>query len=196
MGSKVGRRGAGDAREDPRRRARIVRDEGDEAVTMRKIAEKIDYSATALYTHFADKESLLRELCDADFLALRHAFDEDRRGSPTRSNGCGRWGGPTSRSRCEYPNHYRLMFMTPHPEQAPDRERGRAGQPRPGRLRLPASDGRRGAWRRGGSARSRRRRPVAQVVWSGVHGVVVAPHGQGQRPLARLAAGRGDGAGL
>src|SRR5258706_4035211 len=41
--------------------------EGYEAVTMRKIAERIEYSATAIYQHFEDKETLLAELCRHDF---------------------------------------------------------------------------------------------------------------------------------
>ena len=39
--------------------------EGYEAVTMRRIADRIEYSPTAIYFHFKDKESLVRELCDA-----------------------------------------------------------------------------------------------------------------------------------
>src|SRR6476661_2576088 len=44
--------------------------EGYEAVTMRKIAERIEYSPTAIYLHFKDKESVLREICEVDFLSL------------------------------------------------------------------------------------------------------------------------------
>lgn len=72
---------------------------GYEAVTMRKIAAKIDYTATALYTHFADKESLLLALCDADFLALRHAFDRIAQIVDPIERLRTSWGGLTSRSR-------------------------------------------------------------------------------------------------
>ena len=43
---------------------------GVDAVTMREIAKRIDYSATSIYSHFADKEAVLRAICDTDFLAL------------------------------------------------------------------------------------------------------------------------------
>jgi AcrR family transcriptional regulator len=46
---------------------------GFEAVTMRMIAEKIEYSPTAIYVHFADKESLMRELSALDFRSLSAA---------------------------------------------------------------------------------------------------------------------------
>ncbi len=88
--------------------------EGYEAVTMRKIANRIEYSPTAIYLHFKDKESVLRELCDADFIALARQFAK-----------IGRIADPVERLRkaahaytefgLEHPNHYQLMFMTPHP---------------------------------------------------------------------------------
>ena len=43
---------------------------GVQAVTMREIAKRIDYSATSIYQHFEDKASLIRAICDTDFLAL------------------------------------------------------------------------------------------------------------------------------
>ena len=88
--------------------------EGYDAVTMRKIAEKIEYSPTAIYFHFRDKEALLQELCDTDFAALAGEFQK-----------IAEVGDPIERLRqighayvsfaLGYPNHYRLMFMTPHP---------------------------------------------------------------------------------
>jgi len=88
--------------------------EGYEAVTMRRVAEKIEYSPTAIYFHFRDKETLLREICDADFLTLGHSIAE-----------AGRIDDPIGRMKAtglayvrfglEFPNHYQLMFMTPHP---------------------------------------------------------------------------------
>ena len=44
--------------------------EGFENVSMRKIAEKIEYSPTAIYLHFKDKEALVHELCLHDFRVL------------------------------------------------------------------------------------------------------------------------------
>src|SRR5262245_13910881 len=43
---------------------------GYEAVTMRKIADRIEYSPTALYFHFKDKNELVRALCQHDFQAF------------------------------------------------------------------------------------------------------------------------------
>src|SRR5690348_813306 len=47
---------------------------GFDAVTMRKVADKIEYTPTAIYFHFKDKEALVRELCTNDYLALATKF--------------------------------------------------------------------------------------------------------------------------
>jgi AcrR family transcriptional regulator len=86
---------------------------GVEAVSMREIAKRIGYSATTIYSHFRDKEALLRAICDTDFLALANAL-----------NGIMAIQDPVERMimlgrgyvsfALNYPNHYRLMFMNPH----------------------------------------------------------------------------------
>jgi len=48
--------------------------EGYAQTSMRKIADKIGYTATAIYHHFADKDALLNELCLNDFRALGEAL--------------------------------------------------------------------------------------------------------------------------
>src|SRR5271166_6658466 len=88
--------------------------EGYDGVSMRKVAEKIEYSPTAIYVHFADKEDLFRELCHQDFARLAEVFQ-----------GAAMPLDPVERLKhigrtyvefgVRYPNHYKLMFMTPHP---------------------------------------------------------------------------------
>ncbi len=50
--------------------------EGYEAVTMRRVAEKIEYSPTAIYMHFKDKAALIRELCAHDFLRFTETLNK------------------------------------------------------------------------------------------------------------------------
>src|SRR5579863_5606154 len=50
--------------------------DGYEAVTMRKIAERIAYTPTALYFHFKDKEDLMQELCREDFFTFATHFQK------------------------------------------------------------------------------------------------------------------------
>src|SRR5438270_10585542 len=51
----------------------LFAENGFEAVTMRMIADQIEYSPTAIYVHFADKDSLMRELCAGDFRSMSAA---------------------------------------------------------------------------------------------------------------------------
>jgi len=44
--------------------------EGYENVSMRKIADKIEYSAATIYTYFKDKDDILDCLCEETFLKL------------------------------------------------------------------------------------------------------------------------------
>ena len=97
---------------------------GYEAVTMREIARRIEYSPTALYGHFEDKETLVRELCRQDFGAFAQAFlaNVASTGDPAERL-C--HAGMVYLSFAEhYPEHYRLMFLTEVPEAPPtDAER-------------------------------------------------------------------------
>jgi AcrR family transcriptional regulator len=145
--------------------------EGVESVSMRKIAEKIGYSATTLYIYFKDKESLLHELCDRDFGTLQESFKN-----------IGRISDPIERLRklgqayiafaLEYPSHYRLLFMTPHDPPCGDDEyeieRGNPDQDSYAFLRATvvealASNVFRDEYQDADL--------VSQVVWSALHGV-------------------------
>ncbi len=54
----------------------LLIEQGLEWFSMRKLAAKIDYTPTAIYFHFPDKESLLLELIASDSLAFRAALGQ------------------------------------------------------------------------------------------------------------------------
>jgi len=86
--------------------------EGVESVTMRRIADRIEYSPTAIYFHFRDKDALLAELCDSDFREFAHGFAEIARilNPVERLRAAGRAYVDFGINN---PSHYRVMFMTP-----------------------------------------------------------------------------------
>src|SRR5258708_12891250 len=88
--------------------------EGYDAVTMRRIAERIEYSPTAIYFHFKDKEALMGELCAVDFYTLATQLTKIARVEDPLER-MRRIGQAYAGFAAEFPNHYRLMFMTPHP---------------------------------------------------------------------------------
>jgi len=93
--------------------------EGYDAVTMRKIAEKIEYSATAIYQHFADKDTLVAELCRHDFRNFATHFGRAAAVEDPVLRLCAS-GRAYFDFAAEYPQHYRLMFMAGHPDVSPE----------------------------------------------------------------------------
>ena len=92
---------------------------GVEAVTMREIAKRIGYSATSIYLHFADKEALLRAVCDTDFLALATSL-KDIMLITDPVERMKALGSGYAQFALSHPNHYRLMFMTTRIHHNPD----------------------------------------------------------------------------
>jgi AcrR family transcriptional regulator len=90
----------------------LFANEGVESVTMRRIADRIEYSPTAIYFHFKDKEALLAELCDCDFRAFAHEFIEISK-IPDPVERLRAAGQAYVAFGLNHPSHYRLMFMTP-----------------------------------------------------------------------------------
>ena len=88
--------------------------EGYEGVSMRKVAEKIEYSPTAIYVHFADKEELFRELCHQDYARLAEVFQSSVMSTDPLER-LKQIGAIYIDFGTRYPNHYKFMFMTPHP---------------------------------------------------------------------------------
>ncbi|MGC4038521.1 MAG: TetR/AcrR family transcriptional regulator [Chitinophagaceae bacterium] len=56
----------------------IVKEEGWPALSMRKIADKIDYTAPTIYEYFSNKEALLQELTRMGYIKLAVKMEEAR----------------------------------------------------------------------------------------------------------------------
>lgn len=93
--------------------------EGVESVTMRRIADRIEYSPTAIYFHFKDKEALLAELCDYDFRNFAHGFAVIAQ-IPDPVERLRAAGKSYVEFGLANPSHYRVMFMTPKPPHKVD----------------------------------------------------------------------------
>jgi AcrR family transcriptional regulator len=103
--------------------------EGYEGVSMRRVADKIEYSPTAIYVHFADKEELFRELCHQDYARLAQVFQSSVI-STDPVNRLKQIGAIYADFGARYPNHYKFMFMTPHPpHEFDEQDREMLGNP-------------------------------------------------------------------
>lgn len=144
---------------------------GYEATTMRAIAKRIEYTPTAIYHHFRNKEALLDELCAEDFRALARAFQR-----------IGRVPDPIERLKhiCEAyvefgvtnPTHYRFMFMLPRPpvtEETRAKFRSDPSQDAYAFLRQTCAEA-----IEKGRIREEYKDPdeLAQMLWAGAHGII------------------------
>ena len=98
----------------------FLRDEAGR-ISMRRLAEKIDYSIGTIYLHYPSKDALLNALVEESFAKLSQALRKTRRQDPVETLRAGlkayvRFG-------LRYPNHYRFAFMRrpkPGPYQTHD----------------------------------------------------------------------------
>ncbi|MCP3141470.1 TetR/AcrR family transcriptional regulator [Pyxidicoccus xibeiensis] len=104
--------------------------EGYEAVTMRRVAEKIEYSATAIYVHFKDKAALIRELCAHDFLRFAETLNKVARVQDPMER-LRKLGRAYIAFAQEHPTTYRLLFMQRHPPDFEDADHGGIQQGNP-----------------------------------------------------------------
>jgi AcrR family transcriptional regulator len=94
--------------------------EGYEGVSMRRVAEQIEYSPTTIYLYFKDKSDLMFEICQETFAKLRKQLEGlvKKDGDPLATLRRG------LRAYVEFglkhPQHYIATFVMPHGQQDPE----------------------------------------------------------------------------
>ncbi len=148
---------------------RIFVADGYEGATIRKIADEVGVSSTALYMHFPDKGCILLEISERTISQLLER-NREIAGKPIDAgarvrlmlDSYMRWG-------LEHPNAYQLVFSGPNPVSPDNGEvvadlSARCYDIFSGVVREVAADGR----LRSGTADS-----AAQALWASCHGVVM-----------------------
>jgi AcrR family transcriptional regulator len=143
--------------------------EGYENVSMRRIADKIEYSPTTIYLYFKDKAELLEQVCHETFARLSHVLArlEELPGDPVELLKRGlvayvKFG-------LENPHHYRATFMMPIPDEFDEEKLANPDSPG-----MQAFDFlRRRVYDCIAAGRFRKVDPelLSQTLWAGVHGV-------------------------
>jgi AcrR family transcriptional regulator len=146
----------------------LLLEQGDAGFSLRKIAERIGYSATTIYRYFRNRDDLIFAVTEEGFrrfgIALQEAFDSENE--------------PLERVRAlgrayidfgiENPVYYRVMFMLrPHllTERQPDANEARIDSF--GLLRAAVEQA-----VRSGATGPRDAEAVSDALWAVVHGVV------------------------
>lgn len=88
--------------------------EGYASVSMRKIADKIEYSPTTIYLYFKDKTDLLNQICEETFGKLIETVAAiEAKSSDTPVNCLQKGMRAYIEFGLKYPNHYEVTFITP-----------------------------------------------------------------------------------
>ncbi len=159
----------------------LLLSDGFHGFSMRKLAARVNYTATAIYSHFPDKEALLGELVEREFMKFRRAFDLTAK-----------IVDPIERLRkkgltfvefaLDRPDAFKFLFMNTQVEAFPKIgliERGNPAQDCYAYLRSTVSEG-----LAAGRFRPEFRDPdmLAQLFMSGVHGIVAMHIARGKDP--------------
>ena len=150
--------------------------EGVEGVTMRALADAIEYSPPVIYAHFRDKEAIIQELCYRQLRELAKAFATFGDLDPMER--LRRIGYIYADFAVEHPSHFRFLFLTPHPLPTDGEEVGK-GDPQQNAyafLRQTVKDGlAAGVFRPEYTDADE----IAQMCWASAHGLVALQNVKG-----------------
>jgi AcrR family transcriptional regulator len=92
----------------------LFSEEGYEATSMRKIAERIEYSPTTIYLYFKDKSDLLDNVCADTFSGLLRVLDAIEREFPDPVDSLRMGMKAYIQFGLDHPAQYRVTFLMPH----------------------------------------------------------------------------------
>jgi AcrR family transcriptional regulator len=100
---------------------RILIDTNDQsALSIRAIASAVGVTPPSIYLHFADRNGLLFEVCERQWLKLEAAMDEAVAGVTDPIERIRHRGRAYVQFGLENPEHYRILMMS-RPDETPDR---------------------------------------------------------------------------
>ena len=143
--------------------------EGYENVSMRRIADKIEYSPTTIYIYFRDKAELLEQVCKETFARLVERLSKIMKqpGDPVEQLKRGliayiEFG-------LENPHQYRTTFMMPIPEGLDEKKHHQENSP--GMQAFSFLIQGVGDGVKAGKLRPTNLELAAQTLWAGIHGI-------------------------
>ena len=166
--------------------SRLFAEEGYDAVTMRKLAARIEYSPTTIYLYFRDKRELFAAVCEDTFSQLGHRFEREARNSGTPMGHLRACLQTYIEFGVAHPHHYAIAFLTPG--SGPKKEGAVAAA---SQTTIDAIATRLAACRDRGALRLDDLELTAQTLFAGIHGVtalLIAGHRFSNQPQKALIA--------
>ena len=143
--------------------------EGYENVSMRKIANKIEYSPTTIYLYFADKADLLDSVCKETLLKLLNTLEHLKSDISDPVETLGKSGRAYIEFGLKYPQDYKLTFVIrPQYQKGLGLDEGSVGEKVFDYLREMVAE-----CVQQGIFHQMDVETTSQVMWSAVHGVTL-----------------------
>jgi len=149
-------------------------DEGFDAVTMRAIADRIEFTPTAIYHHFKNKNALLNEICMCDFEMLARHFNTSVVAAADPVQRILAVGEAYLHFAQKHPSQYRFMFMTfiPTPELDEEYVAEHRGNPEKDAYAFLREACREAIATGLIDPKVKVADELAQILWGGVHGMI------------------------
>ena len=160
----------------------LVVEQGHQNLSIRKIAEKIEYAPSTIYLYFEDKYEILASICIDVFEQLSDRLEELRKTEPDPLQMLRRGLRCYIEFGLANPSHYMVTFLTPWPDLPPEHPAAAMGTDTAGAR---AYDYLRQAIQRGidaGQIRAGDANMLAQATWLAVHGLTSGIICMGQDP--------------
>jgi AcrR family transcriptional regulator len=141
-------------------------EEGYHSVSMRKIADKIQYSPTTIYLYFKDKNDLLQQICDETFAKLGKKLQSIGKKHSSNIDGLREGLRTYIEFGLKHPKHYEVTFMLPLTVDLGDKFEGSLGQRAFEYLKIGVKD-----CMESGEIETGDVDLVSQTLWAGIHGV-------------------------
>lgn len=161
--------------------SKLLLSDGIHGFSMRKLAAKVNYTATAIYSHFPDKDALLGELVEREFMKFREAFNQTSQIADPIER-LAKKGMTFVEFALQQPDAFKFLFMNAQVEAFPKIgliERGNPAQDCYAYLRSTVTE----------ALAAGRFRPelddadmIAQLFMSGMHGIVSLHIARGKDP--------------
>ena len=150
--------------------AELFAREGVKQVSMRRIARRIEYSPTTIYSHFANKAELVRRLSDDVFARLIERLERETKEATDPLDGLIRGCRAYIRFGLEYPDFYIVTFVESGGNRVDGPEiefEGSTGQQAFQCLETAVKN----AMESGQIPRDRNAKTVACLCWAAMHGL-------------------------
>jgi AcrR family transcriptional regulator len=146
--------------------SRLFVEEGYQRLTMRRLAERIEYSPTTIYLYFRDKNELLAAVCEETFAQLAAKLERLKNSAPTPLALLREGLRTYVEFGLAHPNQYIVTFISPNPGQIRPEFETSAGGRAFDTLRQSV-----GACAETGDIHTASVEATAQALWAAVHGI-------------------------